>query len=57
MDEGTESFYTFTGASNIVKKLCCDAVLGAIAQGDTVVCVFYERASQKDAKKTVYDLR
>ena len=57
IDDGAESFYTFTGASNIVKKLTSEAVLGAIAQGDTIECVFYERPSQKDAKKTVYDLR
>ena len=57
LDDGDEKFYTFTGASNIVKKLTHEAVLSAIAQGDTIECVFYERASQKDAKKTVYDLR
>jgi len=55
--DGDEKFYTFTGASNIVKKLTSENVLGAIAQGDTIECVFYERPSQKDAKKTVYDLR
>ena len=57
LDDSDEKFYTFTGASNIVKKLTHENVLGAIAQGDTIECVFYERASQKDAKKTVYDLR
>lgn len=57
LDDSDEKFYTFTGASNIVKKLTHEAVLSAIAQGDTIECVFYERASQKDAKKTVYDLR
>ena len=57
IDDSDEKFYTFTGASNIVKKLTSEAVLGAIAQGDTIECVFYERPSQKDAKKTVYDLR
>lgn len=57
LDDGDEKFYTFTGASNIVKKLTHENVLSAIAQGGTIECVFYERASQKDAKKTVYDLR
>jgi len=57
LDDSDEKFYTFTGASNIVKKLTHENVLSAIAQGDTIECVFYERASQKDAKKTVYDLR
>lgn len=57
LDDDDEKFYTFTGASNIVKKLTHENVLSAIAQGDTIECVFYSRASQKDAKKTVYDLR
>ena len=57
MNDSDEKFYTFTGASNIVKKLTHENVLAAISQGDTIECVFYERASQKDAKKTVYDLR
>lgn len=57
LNDSDEKFYTFTGASNIVKKLTHENVLAAIGQGDTIECVFYERASQKDAKKTVYDLR
>ena len=57
IDGQSETFYTFCGASNIVKKLTSAPVLDAIANGDTIECVFYERASQKDAKKTVYDLR
>ena len=57
LDDREGTFYTFCGASNVVKKLSSERVLGAIANGDVVEAVFYERPSQTDKRKTVYDLR
>lgn len=57
LDDRDGVFYAFCGASNVVKKLSSERVLDAIAKGDTVEAVFYERPSQNDKKKTVYDLR
>lgn len=57
IDDRDGMFYTFCGASNIVKKLTSAPVLDAIVNGDVVEAVFYERPSQTDKKKTVYDLR
>ena len=57
LDDRDGVYYTFCGASNVVKKLTSDKVIDAIADGDVIEAVFYERPSQTDKKKTVYDLR
>lgn len=49
--------YTFCTAKNVVNKLTSEAVLGAIADGESIEATLYERPSKQDKKRTVYDLR